>query len=544
MHLQSSGITNTPFHKHEQTTTLPEYCAVVTSLISLLLQDRNHYERTLSEATIVALNVFESAMEQSVLSTTAATVAVHELLIKLWHREWQSPSSEFDIPDPTIRTLALRSLKEDGSFKDPSAVTPDIAKFEYLMRLSAVQEIRTLARVKYNGNQHKAANDVLPWLQEKFVSPFNSLMSLQHRATSIVYNTPSLPNTWWMDTDDWSHMLYKGYSVKMDDIANVFDQLEKQSISQFEEKVLLGLKIKVEYTRLADNLRSTEVGYSFLTDPQNQDTFGNRDRFINAVLADPELRAQFFITHADGSMSYNKHAWRAWLHEYGLHSANMLMSCEMKAGAPGRLTELWNMCFGNTPMRTRNMVMQGFFTVLNRKYTKTGNISGYDKLIPHALDALTADMLIQDLAIARPFAELAIQICFPDDEEKKDLYRYNLFVANAKAFDTATITDHMHRLTRPICSFQIGVRDWRQIHAAFARKHCGQAEQLMEMGEEDTAQIRQFGHGRSVHDGIYGRSANSIDKCALPEDILPLYLEASTEWQIKTLTVPGKHLSQ
>ncbi|KZP14432.1 hypothetical protein FIBSPDRAFT_959644 [Athelia psychrophila] len=169
------GITNVPFHKHEQPETLPIYCGVVTSLLNLLLEDREHYEKTLPQDTIIALNVFESALEGSMSTTHDTSDELHKLLLQLWHREWATQSQESDIPDPTIRTLALRSLLADGSFKEPSAVAPDIAKFEHLMRLTSVREIHNLAALKYDGNQLKAANDVLPWLQEKLPTTFNTL---------------------------------------------------------------------------------------------------------------------------------------------------------------------------------------------------------------------------------------------------------------------------------------------------------------------------------------------------------------------------------
>ncbi|KZP07970.1 hypothetical protein FIBSPDRAFT_965178 [Athelia psychrophila] len=248
------GITNVPFHKHEQPETLPIYCGVVTSLLNLLLEDREHYEKTLPQDTIIALNVFESALEGSMTTNHDTSDELHKLLLQLWHREWATPSQESDIPDPTIRTLALRSLLADGSFKEPSAVAPDIAKFEHLMRLTSVCEIHKLAALKYNGNQLKAADDVLPWLQEKLPTTFNSLRSLQHRATAIVYSTPSLPNAWWIDRENWTHLLYKGYPVKMDHISQVFDKLEQQSIAHFEEKVLLKQKIRIDYDHIHDNL--------------------------------------------------------------------------------------------------------------------------------------------------------------------------------------------------------------------------------------------------------------------------------------------------
>lgn len=171
-------------------------------------------------------------------------------------------------------------------------------------------------------------------------------------------------------------------------------------------------------------------------------------------------------------------------------------------------------------------------------------ITGINKLIPHALDAPTADIIIQDLALIHPFAELAIQICFPDNTAMMYLYCHYLFINYNKPFDTLTVTNYMCSLTSPICSFPIGVRDWRQIHTTLAHKHCGQAGQLVKMGAQATMQILQYGHGWSVHDSIYRWSGNAQGGSTLPEDVLPLHLTASTEWQLETLTVPGERPSQ
>jgi hypothetical protein len=76
-------------------------------------------------------------------------------------------------------------------------------------------------------------------------------------------------------------------------------------------------------------------------------------------------------------------------------------------------------------------------------YHKSGGLTGHDKLIPHALDGLTSDLVIQDLVLARPFACLAAKMCFPDQPQVHQLYQDRLFVNNGKEFQTSDLTGAM-----------------------------------------------------------------------------------------------------
>lgn len=259
---------------------------------------------------------------------------------------------------------------------------------------------------------------------------------------------------------------------------------------------------------------------------------------IKAVMAEPDLREAFFDRQPDGAWRANHNSWTQWMFHYGEFNKDLNVSVGTKAGAPTCVSELDSMSCRNTVTRQRSWCHMANYNVVNVTYTKTGSITGQDKLIPHALDALGADLMIQNHAIAHPFAELGCHILWLGDEVKMDLYRNRLFVGNGHELNTQQISKHMHAIYHPIVHFNMGVQAYRQIHATFARKHCGQMEALLDASEINTAQVLQYGHNRSIHDSIYGVST---DATAGPsEDILPLFLDASTDWQRKMKVVQGE----
>jgi hypothetical protein len=468
-------------------------------------------------------------------------LALHAVFLSVWATVWK-PTVNNPMPCPTERCLALRSVYRDGSIAHPRLVTPEIARFEYTMRLTYLRQIHSLAESDYGGDLDLARQEMQCWFTEKVYSPFNTLRSLMHRGSAIVFATPSAPRSWWTDRVNWSSLLYKGHPVSLDNLRQVFVELERLTVSQWEDKVLMGLSVRADYGAIADNLTDTSVGYSFFKDPRNK-VFHNRDRLAAAILEDPRLRAHFTVPTEDGSgVRWSRPAMREWLTAYGKFEGLQCTRTEMLAGAPGRSTELHSMNYCNTPTRTtRNLNALDKYISVMRLYTKTGALTGVDKLIPHALDALTADLLIQDLAVARPFAELAIQMCHPNRDDIKDLYKYRLFVNNTKAFAAHDLTGIMESLTLPIVAFGIGINSWRHIHRNFSRKLSNRAEELLQESELDTPGVLQYGHRKTIDDSIYGLSHDS--SMGLPEDILPHYLDASTDWQVVCRVVPGMYFS-
>ena len=110
-----------------------------------------------------------------------------------------------------------------------------------------------------------------------------------HKATTLAKSSMSLPRIWWTDCENFQTMLYEGSSLSLEQIKNMFKQLQYQVIQHWEKKILLGLDIHIPYQGdLADDLSNQAVGYCFLEDNRNPQ-FQNKTLFMDTILKQPQL---------------------------------------------------------------------------------------------------------------------------------------------------------------------------------------------------------------------------------------------------------------
>jgi len=501
----------------------------------MLLRGKASYQVPLPADVLEALEALQHVLPAE--DNDQGVEEMHSLLKALWMRRWSS-TPDNPLPCPTIRSLALMSLKTDRSFTEPVHVTGIIAKLERAIRLTCLWEIKSLSKSKYNGDDNQACDNVQHWFTEKVDTPFNHLRSLQHRASAIAYSTMSLPRIWWTDRVAWTSMLYKGSQLHLDQMKGVFQAMEDKVIAIWEDRVLLGQKVHVDCGQIVEDLTNRSVGYCFLNDDRNQ-CFKDRDHLLKAFLKDRRTRATFTKDNSQGRTMWNKDALRTWLRDYGEFQALQLARVEMLSGASGRGTELSAMNLRSTQARPiRNLLIMGDHLVTMHMYHKTGNLTGRDKMVPHSLDALTSDLMVQDLALARPFAEVAVHLCFPGDANLYSLYRDHLFVDYLKPFSTEVLTETMASLTLPITGIKMGVNAYRHINIAWKRKLCVEASSLLDNNDDfETVTALQACHSRATENRVYGLSTDALS--GAPEDILPLYLDCSTHWQVAMGVVPG-----
>ncbi|KAG2030468.1 hypothetical protein BDR03DRAFT_987079 [Suillus americanus] len=531
------GINNTPLHRHQEAATQKDYVRIATSLLAMLLRadEGEDYSIPLPEDLIDAIIELEDALTEK----TGVEEKIHAVLTKVWMVKWTKQEGN-PIPCPTERFMALSTLEADGGHKQPVYVTNPLARLEYCIRLVCLKELKILSASLYGGDDEAACDALQTWFTEKTNSPFSRIRSLQHRASAIAYRTMSPSCVWWLDRETWHELLYGGNRIHIDRLRQMFAGTEEQMVELWEKKVLVGLSTRVVYEDIADDNTNHDVGYSFLSDRRNV-CFADRDRFLKALTGEKELFSRFAVIR-NGELIWNMGALMGWLRDYAEFQKLILIRCEMLSGAPGRGTELTAMIYRNTKACTgtrsqRNLVMLGRNLTMLRTYHKSGALSGMDKLIPHSIDGVTADLIIQDLALTRPFAEVVAHVCFPDRPAIKEMYQTHLFVNNHKLFNTDQLTATMARVSIPFLGFGLGVNSWRHISIAFKRKLGRFAEDLLEDDEQDTVEALQAGHNRSTENRVYGLSPDAL--AGAPEDLLPLFLQASTNWQLVMHTVPG-----
>ncbi|KAG1735322.1 uncharacterized protein EDB91DRAFT_1083776 [Suillus paluster] len=389
------GINNTPLHQHQEMATLKEYIHPTAALLVMLI-------RTDKEASYFVL--LPACLED----------VIHDLQVSLMNEE------------RIIQSMHEVLKQADGGHKEASYVMNPLAKLEYCIQLVCLEETKILSASTFDGDDEAALDSLLPC-------------------------TMSTPRVWWTDRKKWEEMLYKGNKVHIDHLRQMFALMESKLVDLWENKVLVGISMHVCYEDIKDDNTNHDVGYSFLSDRSNS-CFADRDRFFKAIIENQETFGRFAII-CDGEVIWDKGVLMTWLRDYAEFQKLVLARCEMLSGAPGRSTELTTMVYRNTK---RNLVMLGKNLTMLRTYHKSRVLSGLDKLIPHSINGVTADLMIQDLALTRPFAEIAAQICYPDKPEIKEMYQTHLFINKDKLFNTDQLSATM--LRESISHISFGLR--------------------------------------------------------------------------------------
>jgi hypothetical protein len=202
---------------------------------------------------------------------------------------------------------------------------------------------------------------------------------------------------------------------------------------------------------------------------------------------------------------------RKWLINYAKFKELLLTKSEMTAGSSSRGTEINCLTWKNTRVRpSRGLFMMGKYLAYLCQYHKGSAITGKNKMIPHAFDAHTSDMMIQHLAIARPFAQFAAYICFPDDRAIHQLYDSQLFANFARPFTTTNISTCLEKYSMKFIGMEIGVQHWRHISISFRRKLSTAVEDLIQDDGNETIVASQAHHSQSTENRIYGISATAL----------------------------------
>ncbi|KIK17462.1 hypothetical protein PISMIDRAFT_15045 [Pisolithus microcarpus 441] len=334
------GISNMPFHKHMHQSTLKQYIHPIICFVAMLLRDLWFLPDANMEISRLDDMFQEGAPDQSQIMRQ-----IHIVLLKVWTTPW-SKSKYHIVPDPTESCLALLTLNRDGSFKQPKDVTKLIAKFEYCMRLTFLREIRARASASPEMDEAMACDGLQPWFVEKNYSTFARLRSLQHRASAIAFSTMSLPRIWWTDSEAWTSLNYKGNPIAFSDVCLIFRDVEQKLVDIWENKVLRGLQLRVDYDHILDDPSERNVGYSFMFDPRNT-CFQDRARLVRAVVEGKGGFSKFLLRY-QGELVWNQSALRGWLQDYAEMQKLLLMRAEMLSGAPSRGSELTAMLYRNT----------------------------------------------------------------------------------------------------------------------------------------------------------------------------------------------------
>ena len=379
---------------------------------------------------------------------------------------------------------------------------------------------------------------------------FHSMYSLQHLASSISMSTQREPAMTWKEGSDHTCLIYRGIPITVSHIQDIVGHLEDVSVKLLREILLFNHPFHIPIDKLRDELGNNEPGYSIFTNAYNRQFLGPKDQLLTHILNTRHLRQKYVLSIRNGVPVWNKYA----LNEYLQHQSQLDLLCltqiEMNCGAPARTTELTALPVHNTLYgMPRGLRIIDDNVCLMRVYHKMRVGQGHDRLIPHALNASLAAILIYKEVLVRPFAQFAAfqlyspkpntcHIPSPKLDAVHVLYATYLFVNGQRAFTSKDISELLASVTELFIGgdLKLTISLWRQLSTAFRRIFAGLQEAFL-LEDMNTADAEQAGHSHAIdhlHYGVTERSAFGV-----AEDYIGPFFRVSHKWQRFLKLVPG-----
>ncbi|KAG2022230.1 helicase domain-containing protein [Coprinopsis cinerea AmutBmut pab1-1] len=292
----NTGTLNSPLKQHFTAGSFDNYVRPMVRLVWFLLRDKKEkYTLPLSNEIEACLDMLRNPHPDPEKDEKNLVLALQSIFLHLWTHCWSKRDGN-SIGDPTVAYLALSTLKPDGSFKEPTLVTPVIAQIEYCIRLFFLYLIHVKGKGEPERMTEVAKRYRLYYTEKQQSTTFNEIRALQHRASAYAYAEDGSIKIVWTDRKNFRTMLYKGDPIHLDNLTPMFDAMHSDAISRWEDHLLMGLDLRVDYQDLADDLSNNAVGYSFIHDRRNK-VFADRDRLVRAICADRKLSGTFSDGH-------------------------------------------------------------------------------------------------------------------------------------------------------------------------------------------------------------------------------------------------------
>ncbi|KAJ3527051.1 hypothetical protein NMY22_g9922 [Coprinellus aureogranulatus] len=403
-----------------------------------------------------------------------------------------------------------QGLLRSGDFAHPRDVTPTIAMLFRAIRLTVLKELHK--RMEKSGCEEVTEMDELrPYVQSHQTTTFADLTSLQKFATRIVMATLSFPKVLFPDRSDgnYDNMRFEGEPISVQQLQKIYAHLQDKLMDLWQNSILMGCILRVNYGTLSDVLSSTKAGDCLLDNPSNPFSKHFNDLW-NIILNTPALFKRFMKKTPAGDWQLDKHQVEKWLKDLAELELYLLLCVEM--------------------------------TTIIRQYSKNSNNKQMDGMIPSAPSAFCQDLLLQLYSIARPLAVFfALQI-YPTKPEIARNYHEMMFMGYQHEFDSCWVSKRMAAITEPFLGWSLTVSSHRHVNIAFTGHKCkGLINAALEREVMSEIHSLQSGHTSSTERRIYGLDHDSL--AGLSEDLIVLYLDASAQHQRAFGIIPsGKGL--
>ena len=543
-YIHNSGVSAKPLgRQHQHKKTLDKYSQSTCRLLAALLRGSSgSYNFPTSPELSDALNQLRDCLilQDNNASSSSTHDALYAVFIALWHTHWRTGTGRTSFNDPTVCFIALYSLRESGDFVTPKDITEVFAHISNHLLLLTARRIHKETEDGLFDSQTDACNKYTKFSRVAELTTFATINSMWQYANKLKRSTMSMPRIFWLDTDNYTELLYKGRNLSLNQVQIMISDLQDKLVSRFEQ-LTSGLldQEELKWKDLGEDLENQDSGYSFVDEESNNlDSSIKWRQFAEKLMR--ERQSEWLVKPASGSgaAALNCLKARQWLAHLAEFETWLMANIQFCSGGVPRGTEMVSMLMRNIDTRTRNLYVLGPHMLMVRNYTKRTSVSQEDRNIPNGLDAVVSILLKVLYTYLRPFAAALAAQLEPRNKAAVQGYRDLMFMNMLKEFDSEDLSKAMGRISEPHIGWKLGLNSWRHLQISISGRHGASDGEVLQYIEEDgTVRISQSGHSPTTQRNVYGVSQESM--IGASEQYIRMFLKTSAKWATVVRVVPG-----
>ena len=394
-----------------------------------------------------------------------------------------------------------------------------------------------------------------PLISDNSMNAWGNLQSTFSIAKYISSRTQQKPTIMWSDDGERLTLMTGQSSVclAMAEMRRFLQTLIQETTQVLHEKILLGgctnlwQQLEDKLVNFSDNLRRDEVGYSFLTDPDNS-LWPMEDHTLlkslmcikPAVFHMKNQRAGDVTTAGKKvkvSIDWKVPRIQKWFQDIAEFLRLIVTLTTLLYGPPGRASELAASLLQNESTRTRSVVLMDHLLTFLGEYNKTSRAHARDKLIARSLPRELSVIIIFYLVYVRPLEIYWAPIAYPNKSSTDiSVYSTYFWVSLAKQMTPIDISKALRLYTFRELGFEIGVRDWRQMAIGILRYHL-RIHKIKGIDLDDFFEGLHTGHGITASEQNYAVPESLQDSTAMMRQFLNACAQWHTFWGFKSNTV-------
>jgi hypothetical protein len=452
-----------------------------------------------------------------------------ECLQELNESLWMYETDKLDksIYSPTYTYLALQSLNSTGTFEPARVITKVIIQIKYFGYIALYNYAR---RERDRVESVDERNTIIERAQKYSNTDNNHPMYNLHMAYALLNKIKQNDGVNSKIHFPPNHNNYRTIRIDGKNISLIRIGDYAKSLAQEAYDSLVGIvrnrelldKVPPIHT-IIDDCDNVDFGHSLLNHPKIKD--------LNTTLHDDYMRRPIiggirFATIIERPLSDDSQG-PPYIIEWNDHHINLFFQkCErfiktlfvlvhIISGQPARAPEIERYTIRNTTDSRRLIYSLMDTMMVCSFYTKTENLTGDYKPIARFLPKGIAQLILQYLAIVRPFEQFLMSVHPQHDREtqqkRQRTYSTNLWVCNGLLLSADNLRNIFIDYNQEYLDMRLSFSTYRQSVQFFMNIHCKELMREDMVDEIDETINLQAGRTIMMGNEVYGHSsANKI----------------------------------